>query len=1144
MRRILSIFVLALTVLTGSLSAQNCTYTLELFDSFGDGWNGASLEVSVAGVATPYTVPPGGDFSLFCFEVNEGDEIILNYSGGTFENEVTYNVISADGVIIFNDGPNPAIGNAVFTATASCPSCPAPSQCSVEFTELGPFMTNVNFDEVGSASGYIVEYGPVGFTPGTGTVVSGAASPINLPGLTPETNYEVYITSDCSGETSPAIGPFAFMTTVSCPVPTEFTVGTITASSAMLAWLPNGVSLDHNLEYGVSGFTLGTGTTVTANGALTTVTGLDENTIYEVYLQTNCGPGDVSQWVGPISFQTDFINPPTSCTWSIELTDASNFGWNNANVALTINSITTTYTLNNVDDDGQFAVFQFEVLEGFPIEAVYTASFFDNGHSYQIKDPDGVVVFEDAGPAPQEGLVYEGIGYCPVCPAPNPQSVNFTNVTGSSATVNWAFVGLAQDYIIEYGPAGYPQGAGIMVNVGNTNAYNMTGLNPGVTYEVYVTSVCDIDGTNVNATTIGPFSTSTIYTGGAPCNYTLNLFDSFGDGWNGSQLTVSQCGVETSYTIPPGGDAATFTVETFANIPLAFSYSPGTFEGEVTFEILNSDGVVVYSDGPNPATGLIFTDVACPTCMGPSDLAAIDVNANNMTIGWVESNLDPGSMTLEYGSIGFTLGEGTAITPSSTTQLITGLTENTYYNVYLSYTCDNGEQAKTLGPLTLHTLHFVDVAVTGLDNPDPSTACNLSADEIVSILMTNFGQTPATLIPFGFSVNGQVVNVPMPEDGFYTGVIGNDSTEVVEFEIMYDFSEPGTYVIEAWTALEDDTNMSNDTFTTVIQTAEYLPVMEDFEDGAIDDNWTTNAFFYNAGDHNLPSAAIGRNLFGTFSSFNLTTNRVGPIAANSELTFDYRYAIWFAGTEGYAIQGDSLVVEISTDCGENFDILFAVDQTNHVVSADMATVTVDLSAYEGDAIDLRFRAVYASGDYWLDMDNINISGCPPTLGLSGVVSDASQPGQADGSIQISTLFGTDPYTFEWDNGADGALLENIEGNATYSVLVTDVNGCSDALSFNVGNITSVEESTLINTWTLAPNPTLGEAMLNLDMNEASDLRIEVFNGVGQLMNSYEYFNTKSVQEMIDLNDQPAGVYYIRVSANGQSQVKKLMVTRA
>jgi len=112
------------------------------------------------------------------------------------------------------------------------------------------------------------------------------------------------------------------------------------------------------------------------------------------------------------------------------------------------------------------------------------------------------------------------------------------------------------------------------------------------------------------------FSTNTI---AQSCDYTIELFDSFGDGWNGSILTVTVAGTSTDYTIDDG-DMASFTINAMVNDGLTFTYSPGTFENEVTYNILDSDGMVVFSDGPFPAVGVVFSTFACPTCPGASNL--------------------------------------------------------------------------------------------------------------------------------------------------------------------------------------------------------------------------------------------------------------------------------------------------------------------------------------------------------------------------------------------------------------------------------------------------------------------------------------------------------------------------------------------
>jgi hypothetical protein len=74
-----------------------------------------------------------------------------------------------------------------------------------------------------------IEYGPVGFTPGTGFLV-GATSPATLTGLVAGTNYELYVMDSCgSGTSSGWTGPVAFSTS---PLPVASFTSTQTGASA------------------------------------------------------------------------------------------------------------------------------------------------------------------------------------------------------------------------------------------------------------------------------------------------------------------------------------------------------------------------------------------------------------------------------------------------------------------------------------------------------------------------------------------------------------------------------------------------------------------------------------------------------------------------------------------------------------------------------------------------------------------------------------------------------------------------------------------------------------------------------------------------------------------------------------------------
>jgi len=60
-------------------------------------------------------------------------------------------------------------------------------------------------------------------------------------------------------------------------------------------------------------------------------------------------------------------------------------------------------------------------------------------------------------------------------------------------------------------------------------------------------------------------------------------------------------------------------------------------------------------------------------------------------------------------------------------------------------------------------------------------------------------------------------------------------------------------------------------------------------------------------------------------------------------------------------------------------------------------------------------------------------------------------GLGDGSAQASVNGGTPPYQFDWSSGAGGASLNALSGGS-YSVEVTDANGCSQTKNFNINSI--------------------------------------------------------------------------------------------
>ncbi|MEM0998634.1 MAG: T9SS type A sorting domain-containing protein [Bacteroidota bacterium] len=73
---------------------------------------------------------------------------------------------------------------------------------------------------------------------------------------------------------------------------------------------------------------------------------------------------------------------------------------------------------------------------------------------------------------------------------------------------------------------------------------------------------------------------------------------------------------------------------------------------------------------------------------------------------------------------------------------------------------------------------------------------------------------------------------------------------------------------------------------------------------------------------------------------------------------------------------------------------------------------------------------------------------PPTLSLSGTVTDVSCEGQADGFVLTSPFGGSAPYSYAWSNGDTTPDLIGVV-SGSYTVTITDQPGCTFEATFDV-----------------------------------------------------------------------------------------------
>jgi len=115
-----------------------------------------------------------------------------------------------------------------------------------------------------------------------------------------------------------------------------------------------------------------------------------------------------------------------------------------------------------------------------------------------------------------------------------------------------------------------------------------------------------------------------------------------------------------------------------------------------------------------------------------------------------------------------------------------------------------------------------------------------------------------------------------------------------------------------------------------------------------------------------------------------------------------------------------------------------------------------------------------------------------------------------------------------------------------SLLASVETQCGEPESITVPEITEEESEEVVEDieleLRLAPNPTLGEVHLNLLLPESKRGRLEIFNTRGNLVYDLPLLGTRT-EQLLDINagKWSGGVYFVRLTADGRTTVKRLTV---
>ena len=400
------------------------------------------------------------------------------------------------------------------------PNCPSPVKTSVQASNIDGHNATITFtDNDPDHNSWTVYYKPSNDATWSSVVTS--TTSVDLTGLDPETQYDVYVVTNCAtpDQVEDATVTIHFTTLVACPAPQNLAVTNIDMTSATISWFSNADSF--TIEYGEAGFAPGTGTVVTTTSTTYDLTGLTAGTMYTVYVTADCGGIDGSSSPASVNFNTTICAAADQCDYVFNLSDSYGDGWNGGSITVQQNGITVA-TVGMTG--GSTATVNVTLCDAQPTTLIWNTGSFDSEVGFEVVTAYGDVVYTATSVSSGTLTTFNSNCTPPTCPKPTLLTV--TNVTSNTATLEWQAGGSESSWEIAYGAPGFNPSTATNVETATTNPYTLQNLTDATSYQFYVRAVCSVDDQSDWST---PVSAITPCGGNLPLPYTMDF-----EGYTGS----------------------------------------------------------------------------------------------------------------------------------------------------------------------------------------------------------------------------------------------------------------------------------------------------------------------------------------------------------------------------------------------------------------------------------------------------------------------------------------------------------------------------------------------------------------------------------------------------------------------------------
>ena len=440
------------------------------------------------------------------------------------------------------------------------------------------------------------------------------------------------------------------------------------------------------------------------------------------------------------------------------------------------------------------------------------------------------------------------------------------------------------------------------------------------------------------------------------------------------------------------------------------------------------------------------------------------VSIDNPTNGALSANENITVTVSNFGAndqsnfpISYSLNSGAAVNETFTATLLSGTSSQYTFTTSANFGTPGSYDVVSYSGLSNDQFNFNDTTSKSIQHlyPDdvgitnitsPVTNNNLTANEVITVIIENFGTTNQSNIPINYSINGGTIT-----NETFTGTIAAGASATYNFTATADLSALGNYSFVCYSSLANDSDLSNDTsYTAVVN-----ELCQPFGDCSFGDGFTT---------------------------FNL-----GSINNNTGCSPD-----------GYA---------------------------------DYTSQSTDLE--QGSINTLTIKSGYAnqSGTIWIDFnDNFTFESTEIKI-LN--TSFGTSPANVDLTIDANDLLGQHLLRARTDwNSAGNANINDPCVDVTYGETEDYTVNIIESTGSNVGILNHGSLEIMVQH--------LGESRFEITVpGMQNNADIEIHNSIGQKIYSSKMINNQNFN--FDLAGNAAGYYLIHISNSKVNLVKKILL---